>query len=130
MQTAALDTRSNTAKPAAKKRSAPLDLQVADRLLDLLSTDDAFRQLFQTSPQAALRSIGYKPQTPSASSLLSGLGMSHEPEPFSLCEIGQLASKQAIREARIALRETLAQGLAYNTPALDAANLTAQPKRK
>jgi hypothetical protein len=30
-------------KPAAKMRSAPLDPQVADRLLDLLSSDDAFR---------------------------------------------------------------------------------------
>lgn len=51
MQTAVLESRSTTAKPAAKKRSAPLDPQVADRLLDLLSTDDTFRQLFQTSPR-------------------------------------------------------------------------------
>ncbi|QNP41858.1 NHLP-related RiPP peptide [Lysobacter solisilvae (ex Woo and Kim 2020)] len=130
MHTAVLDAPSTTAKPVAKKRSAPLDPQLADRLLDLLSTDDAFRQLFQTSPQAALRSIGYQPQLQSDDSLLSGLGLSRAPEPFSLCEIGHLASKQAIRDARIALKETFVQGLAYNTPTLDAANLTTQPKRK
>lgn len=43
MHTAALDTRSITTKPVGKKRSAPLDPQVADRLLDLLSNDDMFR---------------------------------------------------------------------------------------
>jgi putative modified peptide len=126
MQTADLESRST----AAKKRSATIDPKLADRLLDLLSTDDAFRQLFQTSPQAALRSIGYQPHPASADSFLSSLGLSHAPEPFSLCEIGHLASKEAIREARIVLRETLVQGLAYNTPTLDAANLGTESRPK
>lgn len=125
-----LEMRSTTAMSATKKRSAPLDPKLADRLLDLLSSDDAFRQLFQLSPQAALRSIGYEPPSSSDRSLGSGLVPSSMPEPFSLCEIGQLASKEAIREARITLRETLVQGLAYNTPTLEAANVGARTRRQ
>ena len=67
MQTAVLDSRSTAAKPAAKKRSAPLDPQVADRLLDLLSSDDAFRSLFMSSPREALAQIGFVNETEFAS---------------------------------------------------------------
>jgi putative modified peptide len=109
-------------KTTQKQRSASLDPQVADRLLDLLSTDDAFRQLFQTSPQAALRSIGYVPDEADAT-VIADLNVAQYPEPFSLCEVGQLASKQAIRDARAVLKEVLMKGLAYNTPTLDAVNL-------
>jgi hypothetical protein len=64
-----------------KQRSASLDPPVADRLLDLLSTDDVFRQLFQTSPQAAPQHWIRAP------------------------------SKQAIRDARTVLKEVLMKGL-------------------
>jgi len=59
MHTAVLDTRTTTATPTTKKRSVPLDPQVADRLLDLLSSDDEFRLLFQRNPTSALASIGH-----------------------------------------------------------------------
>src|SRR5687768_8146803 len=49
---------------AAKPTTAPLSPEVADRLLDLLSTDDAFRDLFQAEPLSALRSIGYQSPLP------------------------------------------------------------------
>lgn len=129
MQSAALEVRTDSEMPTTTKRSAPIDPLLADRLLDLLSSDDAFRQLFQLSPQAALRSIGYEQRSSPNGPLLHGLGLNHTPEPFSLCEIGQLASKEAIREARMALKETLVQGLAYNTPTLEAANVGARLKR-
>ena len=42
-------------------RPAPLHRDVADRLLDLLSSDDDFRALFQKDPHAALVQAGYEP---------------------------------------------------------------------
>lgn len=38
---------------------APLDPKVSKRLLDLLSTDDAFRALFKRDAQAALEQAGF-----------------------------------------------------------------------
>jgi len=38
----------------------PLDPKVTTRLLDLLSTDDKFRQLFESDTAAALAQVGYK----------------------------------------------------------------------
>lgn len=61
MQRAVLETHTTAAMPAARKRSAPLDPQVAERLLQLLSLDDEFRLLFQSSPTAALAAIGHAP---------------------------------------------------------------------
>ncbi|MGO4221684.1 NHLP-related RiPP peptide [Lysobacter sp. TAF61] len=53
---------SSSVRPVvAKPRTAPFDPVVADRLLALLSTDDAFRLQFQHSPQDALASIGFAP---------------------------------------------------------------------
>lgn len=48
----------------AKKKGpgpAPLDPAVARRLLDLLSTDNAFRRLFKKDAHAALLKAGYQP---------------------------------------------------------------------
>lgn len=58
MQAAVLGARNTTAKPATKRRSAPLDPQVAGRLLDLLSSDDKFRALFMRNPREALLQVG------------------------------------------------------------------------
>ena len=38
---------------------APLDPKVTKRLLDLLSTDDNFRQLFKNDAATALAEVGY-----------------------------------------------------------------------
>ena len=43
------------------KQSEPLSPKVADRLLDLLSTDNEFRRLIKKDPQAAFIQAGYKP---------------------------------------------------------------------
>lgn len=109
---------SNPASPSVEGTfgRGRLEPHLADRLLDLLGTDDAFRELFQASPPAALRSIGY------GTLRIDALSKSLI-EPFALCEVGKLASKGAIRNAREALRQDLIQGLAYTSPQLDACNL-------
>ena len=50
-------------KTTAGKKSAPLDPKVADKLLDLLSTDNEFRRLFKKDPQAAVSRLGHDPST-------------------------------------------------------------------
>lgn len=37
----------------------PLDIKVAEKLLDLLSVDNRFRRLFKNDPFAALIEVGY-----------------------------------------------------------------------
>jgi len=91
--------------------TAPLDPSIADKLLDLLGSDDAFRDLFQKDPLAALEQLGYRPP-------VEGV-----PPPFhACCHVQQLASKEAIVEARTELQGLLTRGLAYTTPNLDALN--------
>ena len=91
-----------------KPRSAPLDPQTADRLLDLLSTDDAFRRLFKRSPARALEQVGFQADRV----LLSPA--------FCFFGIEKLASKTQIIEARNEIRAMLTAGLAQNPPQLDA----------
>lgn len=107
MQTAVLESRSTIAKPAAKRRSAPLDPQVADRLLDLLSSDDAFRSLFMSNPREALAQVGFVNETELAS------------PHFCFGGISKLASKAQIAGAQEEIRKMLISGLAYHTPQLD-----------
>lgn len=40
---------------------APLPSHISDRLLDLLASDDDFRNAFQLNPAAALGGLGYAP---------------------------------------------------------------------
>lgn len=48
-------------KKAGGEKSAPLSPQVANKLLDLLSSDNEFRRLFKKDPVAALAKVGYAP---------------------------------------------------------------------
>jgi len=43
----------------AKAKAAPLDPKVADKLLDLLSSNNEFRRLFKRDPNAALTKAGH-----------------------------------------------------------------------
>lgn len=108
MQTAVFDARTTTT-PAAKKRSAPLDPQVADLLLGLLSSDDEFRALFMRNPREALSRVGFVNDTDLAS-----------PSPH-LCfwGISKLASKSEIAAARADIRNMLTSGLSQTSPQLD-----------
>ena len=113
MQTAVLESRSTAAKPAAKKRSVPLDPHVADRLLDLLSSDDAFRSPFMSNPREALAQVGFVNETDLESPYWCFWGIS------------KLASKRAIAEARCEIRNLLTSELSQTAPQLDA-GLTAR----
>jgi putative modified peptide len=90
------------------RRTAPLDPQVADRLLDLLGTDDAFRRLFTRDPATALAQVGFiRPEgTVAPNDCFWG--------------ITQLASKAQIAQARDEIRLMLTRGLAQTAPQLDA----------
>ena len=81
-------------------KTAPLDAAIADRLLDLLSTDDLFRERFQRDHLAALRSIGYDSPTPGQMTAC-GLVAQAQLEPFRDCRVHELASKDAILGARL-----------------------------
>jgi putative modified peptide len=74
--------------------------EVADRLLDKLSTDDNFRNLFEKNPSAALRQVGHEPASEHA-----GVRGS-DPAMCANLKNG-LASKEAIREGREAMKAAL-----------------------
>lgn len=101
-----------------KLLTSPLDSAVADRLLDLLSTDDLFRERFQRDHIAALRTIGYESPTPGQMTACGTLPVA-QPEPFSSCKVTQLAPKDAIAGARTEIRAMLMRGLDQTTPRLD-----------
>jgi putative modified peptide len=92
--------KSDGAKPA------PLDPKVADKLLDLLGTDNEFRRLFKKDPQAALVKVG---QPKEAAALTSGC-----------CQIQSIATKEQIRRSRVELKTTLTSGLSMSPIRLDA----------
>ncbi|HEY1139964.1 MAG TPA: NHLP-related RiPP peptide [Lysobacter sp.] len=102
-----------------KPLTAPLDPALADRLLDLLSTDDLFRERFQRDHLAALRTIGYESPTPGQMTAC-GLVTNAQPEAFRDCKVQDLAPKEAIAAARGEIKAMLTRGLAQNTPQLDA----------
>lgn len=73
----------------------PLDAAVANRLLDLLSTDDAFRELFVRDARAALETAGYVNDDPTAA------------HPAMCLQVHALASKESIAASRSKLTSSL-----------------------
>ena len=115
----------------AGKKTAPLDPKVADKLLDLLSTDNEFRRLFKKDPLSALIKVGYKP---SKQELALG---KHNGPPFTppgpptaippvwgCMKVEYIASKADIVKARTELKHMLVTGLAQNPPTLDSSPAT------
>jgi putative modified peptide len=98
--------------------TAPLDAAIADRLLDLLSTDDLFRERFQRDHIAALRSIGHESPSPGAMTAC-GLLPEASTQPFEDCKVTRLAPKQVIAAARGEIRAMLLKGLNQTVPQLD-----------
>ena len=76
---------------------------IADKLLDKLSSDDAFRELFQSDARAALAQIGY--HTPTGDQGVRGS------DPLMCCSVKGLASKETIRAGRAKLRAALTSTL-------------------
>jgi putative modified peptide len=112
-----------------KTRTAALAPEIADRLLDLLSTDDLFREKFQRDHLAALRSIGYESPTPGQMTACGALPAAAL-EPFRDCKVTQLAPKDVIVAAREEVRAMLLRGLAQTSPQLDANLRSDQPSRR
>lgn len=106
---------------AIKIKSAPLDPQIADRLLDLLSTDDTYRSRFQLDPRTALTEIGYESPAPARMTACGAMPVSM-PETLIDCKVNELASKEAIALARNEIRAMLTSGLNQTTPQLDVGN--------
>lgn len=100
-------------------KTAPLDATIADRLLDRLSTDDSFRSRFQRNPRAALEEVGYVSPAPAK---MTACGAMPDPVPEALidCKVDELASKEAIAEARTEIHAMLTRGLSQTSPRLDA----------
>lgn len=85
---------------------APMDPKIVSKLLDLLSTDDEFRQLFKQDAAAALAKIGYKP--PQAADLKVGLTASGSSGScLQMAATDSLASKDQIIEQRAKLETAL-----------------------
>ncbi|MDG2523886.1 NHLP-related RiPP peptide [Stenotrophomonas sp. HITSZ_GD] len=85
-----------------------LDSSIANKLIDLLSSDDAFRQLFSTDTLAALAQLG--------------VVINDEIEAFvkDCCTKVQLAEKGNIAAAQGHIRDMLTSGASQSVPMLDA----------
>jgi putative modified peptide len=70
----------------------PLSDAVADRLLDLLSSDDEYRALFAADPRKALADIGY---------------VLAEEEHVACLDFEELASKEEFQQSRAMLKQYL-----------------------
>jgi putative modified peptide len=82
----------------------PLDTAVADRLLDLLSTDDDFRALFVRDANAALEVAGYVHADPT------------EAGPGQCLDVSKLASKDSIARDREKIKGELASIFGFMAP--------------
>lgn len=107
----------------------PLDPKTADKLLDLLGSDNEFRRLFKKDATAALAKVGYAP----AKQMLATRGQQGEgaPEP-ELMKIGRIAPKAEIEAARTQLKGYLESPFTFNRcdDCFEAGNTAATLRRK
>lgn len=94
----------------------PLEPRVADKLLDLLSTDNQFRRLFKRDPHAALKEVGH--ELPPGTTL-------------TCMSVNRIAPKREIEASREQIKSQItAQGM-YNTPhCFEAGMITSTLRRK
>lgn len=83
---------------ANQPSNTTLEPAIAVALLDKLSTDDTFREMFQKNPQAALQAIGHPETTGAATCLSKVSGLS-------------LASKEILAASRDELFDLLTNSL-------------------
>jgi len=81
---------------------APLPPVVADELLELLSTDDDFRSMFQSNPAAAIARLGHAP----AGEPVEGRSID-KGDAFYCMTSENLASKEEIASTREELKHFL-----------------------
>lgn len=111
-------------KKTGSAKTAPLDPKVADKLLDLLSSDNEFRRLFKKDPAAALAKAGHRgpPLTPP--------GPPPARPPGSCYNVDYIAPKQEIAAAREELKAHLTSALAPTNPhCFEAGKVAATLKR-
>jgi hypothetical protein len=92
-----------------------LDTATANRLIDLLSTDDDFRKLFASDTLAALQEAGAEP--------------TDELKEFVAkdCAKVTLADKETIAGARKEITTMLTSGVGHSVPMLDAGHAGTRP---
>lgn len=88
----------------------PLSAEVADRLLDLLSRDDGFRDLFAKDPIAALAQAGHPP----AQALVDG--GAYSTTAFTCMVTATIAPKAEIEAARLEIRNVLTSTSSHTNP--------------
>lgn len=93
----------------------PLTPEVADRLLDLLSSDDVFRELFARDPASALIQAGYDGSRQDLALLQARL------------KVGAVAPKETVAASRDEIRTSLTSGLGMQPIQL---NVESDPRRK
>jgi putative modified peptide len=120
----------------AKKQAAPLDPKVADRLLDLLGTDNEFRRLFKKDPQAALVKAGWKaPKAPVGAPARKGPpftppGPPTMVPPVMCLQVDRIAPKETISRSRDALKAFLTSELTMQPIQLNVATTASRRTRK
>jgi putative modified peptide len=124
----------------AQKQAAPLDPKVADRLLDLLSTDNEFRRLFKKDPQAALVKAGWKPpKAPVAAPVgpkvrkgppFTPPGPPEMAPPFNCLKVARIAPKETISQSRASLKAFLTSELTMQPIQLNVATTASRRSRK
>lgn len=92
----------------------PLDPKVVRKLLDLLSTDDAFRELFQRDAHAALVQAGWVP--PEGTDPSEDMAALSGGTCLQLQAGATLASADSIRRGRDALQSELSLPFTYQCP--------------
>ncbi|WP_127166996.1 NHLP-related RiPP peptide [Xanthomonas euvesicatoria] len=86
----------------ADQAHLPFDASIADRLLELLSNDDDFRDCFQDNPAQALAQLG-------VAGANANDGVPSAGEPYYCMTTTQLASKEDIALARAELQSYLTE---------------------
>lgn len=96
---------------------APLDPKIVSKLLDLLSTDDEFRQLFQRDAAVALAKVGYKPSQGAGDMKVGLTAAASSGSCLQMAATDSLASKDQIIEQRAKLEASLNAIHGFTCPA-------------
>lgn len=107
----------------------PLDPKTADKLLDLLGSDNEFRRLFKKDAAAALAKVGYAP----AKQVLASREQKAKTAPAQdFMKIGRIAPKAEITAARTQLKSYLESPFTFNRcdGCFEAGNVATTLRRK
>ena len=112
-----------TKKTGTTCKPTPLDPKVADKLLDLLGTDNEFRRLFKKDPGAALVKAGHKVPKGDAAAA-TNLQRLHD-----RLKVEKIAPKAAVQKSRQEIRTSLISELAMQPIQLNVPSSVTRRKR-